>query len=55
MKTADEILDDELSENMIEYLEKNQIFREWIKDAMYNYAQQCIEQLKIKVQDAINK
>ena len=40
MRTADEILDDELSENMLDYLKENQIFREWIKDAMYTYAKE---------------
>lgn len=38
MKTADEILDEELNEVMLEYLKDNQVFREWIKDAMYSYA-----------------
>ena len=38
MRTADEILDDELSDNMLEYLKDNQVFRKWIKDAMYKYA-----------------
>jgi hypothetical protein len=36
--TADEILDEELSDNMLKYLKDNQVFREWIKDAMYKYA-----------------
>ena len=35
---TDEILDDELSDNMVTYLKENTIFREWIKDAMYKYA-----------------
>lgn len=43
MRTADEILDDELSENMLDYLKENQIFREWIKDAMYTYAREYHE------------
>ena len=38
MITADKILDDELSDNMLEYLKDNQVFRKWIKDAMYKYA-----------------
>lgn len=38
MRTADEILDEELSDNMLEYLKGEQVFREWIKDAMYKYA-----------------
>lgn len=38
MRTADEILDDELSDNMVTYLKENPTFREWIKDAMFKYA-----------------
>jgi len=38
--SADEILDDELSISMSEYLKENPIFKEWIKDAMYRYAAQ---------------
>ncbi len=39
-KTADEILDEELSANMIEHIEKIPQLKEWIKDAMYSFAQQ---------------
>jgi len=38
--SAEEILDDELSISMSEYLKENPIFKEWIKDAMYRYAAQ---------------
>jgi len=38
--SAEEILDDELSVSMAEYLKENPIFKEWIKDAMYKYAAQ---------------
>lgn len=40
LKTADEILDEELSANMIEHIEKVPQLKEWIKDAMYSFAQQ---------------
>lgn len=40
MRTADEILDEELSESMIDYLKDNPVFREWIKDAMYTFARE---------------
>jgi len=39
-KTANEILDEELSDNMLDYLKDNQTFRGWIVDAMLRYAQQ---------------
>lgn len=49
MRTADEILDDELSEDMLEYLKDNQVFREWIKDAMYTYAKEYHESETLKL------
>ena len=43
MRTADEILDDELNDNMVEYFKKEPITREWIKDAIYVYAKEYHE------------
>lgn len=40
MRTADEILEDELSDNMVDYLKGNQIFKAFIIDAMYQFAKE---------------
>lgn len=40
MRTADEILEDELSDNMVDYLKDNQIFKAFIIDAMYQFAKE---------------
>jgi hypothetical protein len=47
--SAEEILDDELSISMSEYLKENPIFKEWIKDAMYRYAAQ-LQPIEVKHQ-----
>lgn len=40
MKTAYEILDDELSQHMIEKMAEIPLMREWIKDAMCVFAEE---------------
>lgn len=39
-KSAEEILNNELSDYMLEIFKNNPIFKEWVKDAMYKYASQ---------------
>ena len=53
MRTADEILDEELSENMLTHLKDNQVFREWIKDAMYKYAKEYHQCEVLKLNKAL--
>ena len=40
MRTAYEILDDELSQHMIEKMAEIPLMREWIKDAMCVFAEE---------------
>ncbi len=51
MRTADDILDGELSESMFDYLNEHPIFREWIKDAMFAYAKEYHENELLKLKE----
>ena len=46
MKTKEEILNDEMSDNMIILIDENKPLRDWIYDAMEEYAQQNDKKIK---------
>lgn len=45
MRSASEILEEELSENMLKKLKEIPLMKEWVEDAIYSYAKEMQEEI----------